>query len=216
MGPGSAAHHAPNGARGAASGARHDRGRGFNFFQIVVTHVLVPAARLRPSCLDNKALQRTEGAGKAGCPPHPWSACNKNARGRTTGTGGSSGLPCAMVLRLIRDLPGDHAWLPPSVAGLIETSELSACIGAPGPHDFAVRRNVARLADIARVHRIPPHVRDDAYAPLAEAGRRKKPPIEGARKANYFRARDWTTQISLNGHAKSDFARTRFQQAQRP
>src|SRR6266849_4649448 len=26
----------------------------------------------------------------------------------------SSGLPCAMVLRLIRDLPGDHAWLPPS------------------------------------------------------------------------------------------------------
>jgi hypothetical protein len=32
----------------------------------------------------------------------------KNARGRTTGVAGSSGLPCAMVLRLIRDLPGDH------------------------------------------------------------------------------------------------------------
>jgi len=31
----------------------------------------------------------------------------KKARGRTTGTGGSSGLPCAMVLRLIRDLPGE-------------------------------------------------------------------------------------------------------------
>jgi hypothetical protein len=41
---------------------------------------------------------KTEGAGKTGCPPHPWSACNKKARGRTTGTGGSSGLPCAMVL----------------------------------------------------------------------------------------------------------------------
>src|SRR5882762_570271 len=40
----------------------------------------------------------------------------ENARGRTTGTGGSSGLPCAMALRLIRDLPGDHAWLPPSSA----------------------------------------------------------------------------------------------------
>jgi hypothetical protein len=29
---------------------------------------------------------RTEGAGKTGCPSHPWSACNKKARGRTTGT----------------------------------------------------------------------------------------------------------------------------------
>jgi hypothetical protein len=42
------------------------------------------------------------------------SRATKKARGRTTGTGGSSGLPCAMVFRLIRDLPGDHAWLPPS------------------------------------------------------------------------------------------------------
>jgi hypothetical protein len=40
----------------------------------------------------------------------------QKARGRTTGTGGSSGLPCAMALRLIRDLPGDHAFLPPSPA----------------------------------------------------------------------------------------------------
>ena len=38
------------------------------------------------------------------------------ARGRTTGTGGSSGLPCAMALRLIRALPGDRALLPPSSA----------------------------------------------------------------------------------------------------
>ena len=29
---------------------------------------------------------KTEGAGKAGCRSHPWSACNKKARGRTTGT----------------------------------------------------------------------------------------------------------------------------------
>jgi hypothetical protein len=29
-------------------------------------------------------------------------------------------------------------------------------------------------------------------------------------KAKYFRAQDGTTQISLNGPAKSDFSRTRF------
>ena len=44
----------------------------------------------------------------------PMVRVQQKARGRTTGTGGSSGLPCAMVLRLIRALPGDHAWLPPS------------------------------------------------------------------------------------------------------
>jgi hypothetical protein len=31
-----------------------------------------------------------EGAGKARCPPHPWSACSKKARGRTTGTSRSN------------------------------------------------------------------------------------------------------------------------------
>ena len=101
-----------------------------------------PRRAERPSCCANHP-RKTEGAGKAGCPPHPWSACNKKARGRTTGTGGSSGLPCAMVLRLIRALPGDRALLPPSPR---ETSfaQLSASVGAPGPHDFAVRFSCVR------------------------------------------------------------------------
>jgi hypothetical protein len=76
-----------------------------------------------------------------------------------------------MVLRLIRDLPGDHAWLPPSVAGLIETGELSACIGAPGPHDFAVRCSIIRPRKKLRLtlprpsHPLP-NVRDDRDTPL--------------------------------------------------
>jgi hypothetical protein len=62
------------------------------------------------------------------------------------------------------------AWLPPSAAGLFETSELSACIGAPGPHDFAVRTNAARraifaLGDVRPSHPIP-NVRDDREPPL--------------------------------------------------
>jgi hypothetical protein len=42
-------------------------------------------------------------------------------------------------------------------------------MGAPGPHDFAVRVGTARLQHL-HVHRIPHHVRDDAYAPLAGSG----------------------------------------------
>jgi hypothetical protein len=44
--------------------------------------------------------------------------------------------------------------------------ELSACIGAPRPHDFAVRRHAARRIGTACVHRIPPHVRDERETPL--------------------------------------------------
>src|SRR5882762_6160673 len=48
--------------------------------------------------------------------------------------------------------------------------QLSACIGAPGPHDFAVRTNTARraiiaLGDVRPSHPIP-NVRDDREPPL--------------------------------------------------
>src|SRR5258705_12049666 len=48
---------------------------------------------------------RKEGAGKAGCRLHPWVPCKKKHGGRTTGSTGSSGFPCAMVLRLISCSP---------------------------------------------------------------------------------------------------------------
>jgi hypothetical protein len=66
---------------------------------------------------------------------------------------GTPGLPCAMVLRLIRVLPGE--------TGLCchrrrrdakHHRQFSTCIGAPGPHDFAVRDMlfvVQRIASIA-------------------------------------------------------------------
>jgi hypothetical protein len=34
-----------------------------------------------------------------------------------------------------------------------------------GPHDFAVRQLRRSSGERIRVHRIPPHVRDDAYVP---------------------------------------------------
>jgi len=55
-------------------------------------------------------------------------------------------------LRLIRDLPGDRAFLPPSSALL--SCELDTSVGVSEPHDFAVRLGLARLARQS-VHRIP-------------------------------------------------------------
>jgi hypothetical protein len=54
---------------------------------------------------------------------------------------------------------------------LADTSaKLDASVEASGPHDFAVRFCAIRQRRI-RVHRIPPHARDDRETPLCEAGR---------------------------------------------
>src|SRR5437764_12482245 len=71
----------------------------------------------------------------------------QEARGRTTG-GRTSGLPCAMVLQLIRALLGAPGFLA-TVSARSEASSrqrqharrvaLGISVGMPGPHDFAVR-----------------------------------------------------------------------------
>jgi hypothetical protein len=48
------------------------------------------------------------------------------------------GLPCAMVYGLLRALPGEPAFATVALRS-ISSAGLSACMGAPGPHDFAVR-----------------------------------------------------------------------------
>ena len=63
--------------------------------------------------------QNQEGAGKTGCALHPRSRVHlmlwKNAHTSIQVQRKHSGLPCAMVLRIIRDLPGGRA-VPPSPA----------------------------------------------------------------------------------------------------
>jgi len=97
--------------------------------------------------------------------------------------------------------PGNRAFLPPSPARLFEFKkrrELSASVGAPGPHDFAVRAGTARLkrtffphARCHRVHRSPHSTyRDDAYAPLHEAGWLKGRHHLVQRRSGIFFARD--------------------------
>jgi hypothetical protein len=120
----------------------------------VHTYIRVLAAQCVRACPTSLVALEDEGAGKAGCPPHPWSACNKKARGRTTGTGGSSGLPCAVVLtvsfvlssatglschrRRAGLLPAEPGWAGRRLA------QLDASVGASGPHDFSVRGSLAQ------------------------------------------------------------------------
>src|SRR5581483_7665423 len=84
-------------------------------------------------------------------------ACKESCALRTqasTGQPKHSGIPCAVVYGLLRALPGDRAFLPPSPRGL--TPRINASIGASGQHDFARPRLPAIVAAGLRVHRIPP------------------------------------------------------------
>ena len=62
-----------------------------------------------------------------------------------------------------------------------------------------------------RVHRNPHSTyRDDAYAPLHEAGWRKENTVSRRDEADYFRSAGWTTQITLEWLVKFDFSRNGF------
>ena len=62
----------------------------------------------------------------------------------TTVTPETPGIPRAVVYDLYRALPGDRAFLPPSLHGIV-SAKLDASVGASGPHGFAVRIKRPRL-----------------------------------------------------------------------
>src|ERR1700756_586191 len=74
-----------------------------------VTHEAMFSRRRCVRGLHRLALENAEGAGKAGCPLHPWTPRKKKCAERVNHRYRRihSGLPCANGLRLIRTLPGE-------------------------------------------------------------------------------------------------------------
>ena len=81
-------------------------------------------------------------------------------------SGNTPAFPAQWFYGLFRALPGDRALLSPSPREALASHELDTSVGVSGPHDFAVRYRRSSFAAI-RVHRIPPHVRDDREPPLS-------------------------------------------------
>ena len=120
------------------------------------------------SCV-KRTLWKSEGAGKTGCWLHPRPACNKKRRRQVPQVQPERpGLPCAMVLRLIRDLPG----VPGLLASVPRALERQGLIPASGDQDHTISPSApaSRVNRCQGVHRIPPDVRDDAYAPPFRGG----------------------------------------------
>ena len=122
----------------------------------------------------------------------------------------TSGIPHAMVLRLIRALPGDRALLPPSSLRSLLLKNLTPASGRQD-HTPSPSASSAFVSHAICVHRIPlPTSVTIAIRPSCGGG-------TAARKHNFrfserkmFRHAGLTTQISLNPLAKLDFTRRRF------
>src|SRR5271168_83891 len=96
---------------------------------------------------------QSEGAGNAGCPMHPQprvrfvvGVCTRVFTAEAPET---SGIPHAMVLRLISRSPRGPGFLAPVIPEKLASQELSASVGAPGPRVFAVRDNITRRGALA-------------------------------------------------------------------
>ncbi len=162
----------------------------------------------RPSFAAMSPSSKAEGAGKAGSSPPPWPPCEQNARGRNHRFGlRHPGLPCAMVLTLIRALPGDRLSCPH-----VATTRDARCARhqlrdarttrfhvrvLPFVRELLLRLTLigkplrtfpdhARPLRPARVHRIPlPTSVTIAIRPSAERNERRIRVIWGKRQAIY-------------------------------
>jgi hypothetical protein len=114
-----------------------------------------------------------------------------------TGTGGASrpslrsGLTAYFVLSPVN---GSFATVIPE---MIVSQEFDASTAASGPHDFAVREQLALVLRQRRVHRISPRVRD-VRTPLSSGETRGvKSLICPTAKAEYFCSEHWTVFADL-------------------
>ena len=134
---------------------------------------------MRPKFCISSPPGKSEGAGKTGCAPHPRSRVQWIDSGRTRAYrfGGSSGLPCAMALRLIRVRPGDRLSCHRHPGKRLLPSRLDASTGASGPHDFTVRSGIVRPHIAARntiaSTATSPNVCDDGRRPSGGKGWRE-------------------------------------------
>ncbi len=121
-------------------------------------HILVLAARIARAVLKHLP-PNTEGVGNAGCPMHPQPRVRmvvvdaheysqRVHRNRPA-------FPHAMVLRLIRALPGDRAFLPPSFLRSLLPRNLTPASGRQD-HTTSPSASSALVLRRQSVHRIPP------------------------------------------------------------
>jgi hypothetical protein len=123
---------------------------------------------LRPGLVKSFRPPETEGAGNAGCALHPRSraqVAQKNARTSIQGSGGSPTSPAQWLYGLLRALPGERAFLPPSSLRSLLLKNLTPA-SRRQDHTTSPYASCAIRQRRIRVHRIPSRACDDRETPL--------------------------------------------------
>ncbi len=139
----------------------------------------VPAARNARVMQHACRPSRREGAGNAGCWPHPWPACNKKCRRQEPQVSRSNpAFPARWVTAYTRS---------PRCAGLVSHRRLArpkalrGLIPASGNQDHAISLSALRIARLATPAR-PPH----PESRLRRLAKRPSEAIQDARIKPYF------------------------------
>jgi hypothetical protein len=135
------------------------------------------ARAVRERFAQNRGRMRPlrKGAGKAGCPLHPQSVCNGSKHTVvTTGSPEHPAFPAQRLYGLFRALPGDRAFLPPSLPRSLLLENLTP---ASGRQDHTTSPSATSASSGAPSHLTPlrpshptPNVRDDRDTPLSRGG----------------------------------------------
>ncbi len=177
------------------------------------------AALIRPSLASSCPSKSKRAQGRPGAGWHPRPPVRQVGvrmhRRKTTGVAGyNPAFPAQWFYGLYRALLGDRAVLPPSPR---ETcfAQLSASVGAPGPHGFAVRPAAARPRKLAapgavRPSHPAPRIVTIAMRPSHRGGTARTNHRFLKNRSEIFFARDLDKPSPLNWLAKFDSARTRL------
>ena len=122
----------------------------------------------------------------------------------------TTGLPRTVVYGLFRALPGEPACLPPSPSqDLWSPATTWRLHGRTRTTRLRRPRTVPHVYRPVPVHRIPHHVRDDAYAPCRQRNGREETTSSEKTKDKYFCAPILNATTILMRFTKFDFPRTR-------
>jgi hypothetical protein len=120
-------------------------------------------------------LSKRRAQGRPGAGRRPWSACNKKHAAEPQAQPRSPGLPCAMVLRIIRDLPGERLSCPRRgrlvIAHLASAPRCQNHATSSSHRDRSSARASPRCVPMRPPHPAP-DVRDDREAPPQRDGMR--------------------------------------------
>jgi len=105
----------------------------------VLTHIFAfPRHAVPGLCISLAPSKSKEGAGKAGCRPHPWPASKQKSWRQTPQDWPNNRPSLRNGFTAYTYSPRGPGFLAPVIPRLV-TARLDTSVGVSGPHDFAVR-----------------------------------------------------------------------------